>query len=177
MSSLVIDLNDWNVQQTQIVLMKGSKNMNCSVSNAVTKKSYLIKTPMFQTKYSIDDKYSAIKMKIHSDEIPFEKFIECDDLIRNMDKSTIFLTEKKKKSIYSPLVSEDGSYMSFHCRVSDIEVVDEFDTPLIYTDITSLKTLLPPSSNVVCYLKFSYMYNNNNIYGVMKSITKIQKFD
>ena len=175
MSSFIIDLNDWNVQQTQIVLMKGSKNMNCSVSNAVTKKSYLIKTPMFQTKYSIDDKYSAIKMKIHSDEIPFEKFIECDDLIRSMDKSAIFLTERKKKSIYSPLVSEDGSYMNFHCRVLDIKVVDEHDNPLLHTDITSLKTLLPPSSDIICYIKFDYFYNNNIIYGIMKSITKIQK--
>ena len=101
MSSFIIDLNDWNVQQTQIVLMKGSINMNCSVSNAVTKKSYSIKTPMFQTKYSIDDKYSTIKMKIHSDEIPFEKFIECDDFIRNMDKSTIFLHLKKEIHLFS----------------------------------------------------------------------------
>ena len=175
MSSLIIDLNDWNVQGTHCLLMKGSKNMNCSVSNAVTKKSYLIKTPMFQTKYSIDDKYSAIKMKIHSDEIPFEKFIECDDFVRSMDKSAIFLTERKKKSIYSPLVSEDGSYMSFHCRVSDIKVVDELDNPLLHTDITSLKTLLPPSSDIICYIKFDYFYNNNIIYGIMKSITKIQK--
>ena len=63
--------------------MKGSKAGNCAVTNSVTKKIIELKTPVFVTRYSIDDKYD-LQMKINRGEISFDKFEEFDYFIRDV---------------------------------------------------------------------------------------------
>ena len=154
--------------------MKGSKAGNCAVTNSVTKKIIELKTPVFVTRYSIDDKYD-LQIKINRGEVSFDKFEEFDYFIRDMDKSTLFLTEKKKLSKYCPLISND-SFMNFHLYIDKIIIIDKNDVVLPHTDIESLKLLIPAGSNVVCFLKFDYLNNKIGIYGIKKIVTKIQIF-
>ena len=90
MISPIIDLNLWNAQETTFTLMKESKMGNCSIVNNTTRKTIELKTPVFNTKYGLDDKYD-LKIKIHNDEIEsFEKFIEFDQCVLHTDKTNLF---------------------------------------------------------------------------------------
>ena len=99
-SSPIIDLDTWNVEETKIAVMKNSNAKNCSVTNSVTKKTIEIKTSTFISKYGIDDKYSDLKIKINAGEISFEKFIQFDNFVMNLDKFTFLEKKKKIKNIF-----------------------------------------------------------------------------
>ena len=100
-SSSIVDLDAWRVQET----------------NSVTE----IKTPVFQTKYGIDDGFNSLEIKINLGEIPFEKFQEFDELMKNYDKSSIFGT--KKEPLYCPLICKE-SFMNFHIKIDKLIVID-----------------------------------------------------
>ena len=150
-SSSIIDLDAWRVQET----------------NSVTE----IKTPVFQTKYGIDDGFNSLEIKINLGEIPFEKFQEFDELMKNYDKSSIFGT--KKEPLYCPLICKE-SFMNFHIKIDKLIVIDKKNNIIEPLDIDLLKSLVPGKSNIICFIKFNYLYNLNGKYGVKKSVTKIQ---
>ena len=91
----IIKYVDWNVNETKCSLMKGSRVGNAAISNSVIKQIIELETPSFVAKYSVDDKYGP-KIKIHSDEVNFDKFVEFEQFVNDMVKSTLFLTENKK---------------------------------------------------------------------------------
>ena len=179
MASPIIKYVDWNVNETKCSLMKGSRVGNAAISNSVTKQIIELETPSFVTKYSVDDKYGP-KIKIHSDEVNFDKFVEFEQFVNDMEKSTLFLTENKKKSIYCPMISEDCAFINFSIYLEELdklEVVDKDNIIQLYKDVESLKLLLPKKSKIICFIKFQYLYNNHGKYGVKKIITKIKKLE
>ena len=166
MSFPIIELNEWNIKRIK------SGQLCCH--QFCYKKIIELKTPVFITRYSIDDKY-GLQIRINRGEISFDKFEEFDYFIRDMDKSTLFLTEKKKLSKYCPLISND-SFMNFHLYIDKIIIIDKNDVVLPHTDIESLKSFIPAGSNVVCFLKFDNLNNKIGMYGIKKIVTKIQIF-
>ena len=179
MISPVIDLNLWNPQETTFSLMNNSKMGNCAIVNSKTKKSIELKTPAFTTKYGLDDKYD-LKIKIHSDEIEsFEKFIEFDQYILNMDKTDLFLNESKKKTktAHCSMMSADNSFINFECDKKNFTIIDKDGHNLLPEKNISIAKLIPPRSNIICFLKLSYLYNVGGKFGVKKVVTKIQLLD
>ena len=171
-SSPIIDLDAWKVEETNLSVMVSSNKKNCAIKNSVTNSITEIKTPVFQTKYGIDDGFNSLKIKINLGEIPFDKFQEFDEFIKNYDKSTIF-EKKRKDPLYCPLISNE-SFMNFHIKIDKLIVIDKKNKIIKPLDIDLLKSLVPGKSNIICFIKFDYLYNNNGRYGVMKYVTKIQ---
>ena len=179
MISPIIDLNLWNPQETTFTLMNNSKMGNCAIVNSKTKKSIELKTFAFTTKYGLDDKYD-LKIKIHSDEIEsFEKFIEFDQYILNMDKTDLFLNEikKKTKTAHCSMMSADNSFINFECDKKNFTIIDKDGHNLLPEKNISIAKLIPPRSNIICFLKLSYLYNVGGKFGVKKVVTKIQLLD
>ena len=171
-SSPIIDLDTWNVEETKIAVMKNSNAKNCSVTNSVTKQTIEIKTSAFISKYGIDDKYVDLKIKINVGEISFEKFIQFDNFVMNLDKFT-FLEKKKKDQEYSPLICND-SYMNFHIKINEIVVVGKENKIVDFElSIENLKNLVW-KKKIICFIKFAYLYDTCGKYGVKKFVTKIQ---
>ena len=179
MISPIIDLNLWNPQETTFSLMNNSKMGNCAIVNSKTKKSIELKTPAFTTKYGLDDKYD-LKIKIHSDEIKsFEKFIEFDQCVLHTDKTTLFVNESKKKSktTHCSMISADNSFINFECDKKNFTIIDKDGNSLLLEKNVSIAKLIPPRSNIICFLKLSYLYNVGGKFGVKKVVTKIQLLD
>ena len=179
MISPVIDINVWNPQETIFCLMKNSNIGNCAITNSKTKKTIELKSPAFNTKYGLDDKYD-LKIKIHSDEIEsFEKFIEFDQYVLNMDKTDLFINESKKKTktIHCSMISADNSFINFECDKKNFTIIDKEGHILLPGKNISIAKLIPARSNIVCFLKLSYLYNVSGKFGVKKIVTKIQLLD
>ena len=175
MISPVVDINVWNPQETIFCLMKNSNIGNCSITNSKTKKTIELKTPAFTTKYGLDDKYD-LKIKIHSDEIEsFYKFIEFDQYVLNMDKTDLF--KKKTKTIHCSMMSADYSFINFECDKKNFTIIDKDGHNLLPEKNISIAKLIPPRSNIICFLKLSYLYNVGGKFGVKKVVTKIQLLD
>ena len=171
-SSPIIDLDTWNVEETKISVMKGSTSKNCAVTNSVTKKIIEIKTSAFISKYGIDDKYGDLKIKINVGEISFEKFIQFDNYVMNLDKFT-FLEKKKKDQEYTPLICNESS-MNFHINIDKVVVIGKENKIVDFElSIDNLKNLVR-NSKIICFIKFDYLYNTCGKYGIKKSVTKIQ---
>ena len=172
MASPIIDLDTWNVEETKIAVMKNSNAKNCSVTNSVTKKTIEIKTSTFISKYGIDDKYSDLKIKINAGEISFEKFIQFDNFVMNLDKFT-FLEKKKKDQEYIPLIC-NGSFMNFHIKIDEVVVVGKENKIVDFElSIENLKKLVC-NKKIICFIKFDYLYDTFGKYGIKKYVTKIQ---
>ena len=179
MISPTIDLNVWNAQEIKFTLMNNSKMGNCAIVNSKTKKSIELKTPTFTTKYGLDDKYD-LKIKIHSDEIKsFEKFIEFDQCVLHTDKTTLFVNESKKKSktTHCSMISADNSFINLECDKKNFTIIDKDGNSLLLEKNVSIAKLIPPRSNIICFLKLSYLYNVGGKFGVKKVVTKIQLLD
>ena len=86
--SPIIKFIEWNVNDTTCSLMKNSTVGNIAINNSITKKRIELETPVFESKYSVDSQYD-LKIKIHSDEVSFDKFEEFEEFIVQMDKSEI----------------------------------------------------------------------------------------
>ena len=183
MASPIIKFIDWNVNETTCSLMKNSNVGNVAINNSITKKRIELETPSFVSKYSIDTQYD-LKIKIHSDEVCFDKFEEFEQFIIEMDKSALFMTENKKKSIYCPMIiKKETPFINFSICLEKIEIVDKDGINLIKDDLIKersnddLKLLLPSNSKMVLFIKFDYLYNNRGKYGVKRSISKIMKLE
>ena len=183
MASPIIKFIDWNVNETTCSLMKNSTVGNVAINNSITKKRIELETPSFVSKYSIDTQYD-LKIKIHSDEVSFDKFVEFEDFVINMDKTALFLTENKKKSIYCPMIiKKETPFINFSICLEKIEIVDKDginlikDDPIKERSNDDLKLLLPSNSKMVLFIKFDYLYNNRGKYGVKRSISKIMKLE
>ena len=177
MISPIIDLNLWNAQETTFSLMNNSKMGNCAIVNSKTKKSIELKTPTFTTKYGLDDKYD-LKIKIHSDEIKsFEKFIEFDQCVLHTDKTTLFVNESKKKSktTHCSMISADNSFINLECDKKNFTIIDKDGNSLLLEKNVSIAKLIPPRSNIICFLKLSYLYNLGNNFLDSKFATDIIK--
>ena len=175
MISPVVDINVWNPRETIFSLMKNSNIGNCAITNSKTKKTIELKTLVFTTKYGLDDKYD-LKIKIHSDEIEsFEKFVEFDQYVLNMDKTDLF--KKKTKTIHCSMMSADYSFINFECDKKNFTIIDKDGHNLLPEKNISIAKLIPPRSNIICFLKLSYLYNVGGKFGVKKVVTKIQLLD
>ena len=172
MASPIIDLNAWNVEETKISIMKGTNAKNCAVINTVTKKIIEIKTSAFTSKYGIDNKYGDVKIKINVGEISFEKFIQFDNYVMNLDKFTS-LEKKKKDQEYSPLICNE-SFMNFHINIDKVVVIGKENKIVDFElSIENLKNLVC-DSKIICFIKFDYLYDTCGKFGIKKSVTKIQ---
>ena len=182
MASPIIKFIDWNVNETTCSLMKNSNVGNVAINNFITKKRIELETPSFVSKYSIDTQYD-LKIKIHSDEVCFDKFEEFEQFIIEMDKSALFMTENKKKSIYCPMIiKKETPFINFSICLQKVEIVDKDDISLLNDDISKrsnddLKLLLPPKTKMVVTIKIDYLYNNRGKFGVKRSISKIMKLE
>ena len=179
MISPIINLIDWNVQDSKCSLMSGSKLGNCAIVNNITKKSIEIETPSFKTRYGLDDKYD-LKIKLHNDEVDsslFDKFIIFDQYILNVDKTKLFLTESKKKAKYSSIISIDETFIKFDCDPEKLIIIDKNGVVLIPGKDETIASLIPKKSNIICFIKFTHIYNTGFKYGIKKVVTKIQLLD
>ena len=127
----------------------------------------------------MDDKYD-LKKKIHSDEIKsFEKFIEFDQCVLHTDKTTLFVNESKKKSktTHCSMISADNSFINLECDKKNFTIIDKDGNSLLLEKNVSIAKLILPRSNIICFLKLSYLYNVGGKFGVKKVVTKIQLLD
>ena len=180
--SPIIKFIEWNVNETTCSLMKNSIVGNVAINNSITKKRIELETPPFESKYSVDTQYD-LKIKIHSDEVSFDKFEEFEEFIVQMDKSDLFKTENKKKSIYCPMiVKKETSFINFNIYLDKLEIVDKDGISLLSDDLAKrtndhLKELLPPKTKMILTIKIDYLYCNRGKFGVKRSISKIMKVE
>ena len=75
------------------------------------------------------------------------------------------------------MISADNSFINFECDKKNFTIIDKEGHILLPGKNISIAKLIPARSNIVCFLKLSYLYNVSGKFGVKKIVTKIQLLD
>ena len=75
------------------------------------------------------------------------------------------------------MMCADYSFINFECDKKNFTIIDKDGHNLLPEKNISIAKLIPPRSNIICFLKLSYLYNVGGKFGVKKVVTKIQLLD